>query len=58
MSELKVPLRVRLRVSHGLHAALQLNQDYVNASCCLSGGAIAHSSLQRSGRGNQRRTAD
>jgi hypothetical protein len=45
-------LSVRLRVSYGLHAALQLNQDYVNAGSRLPRGAIAYSSLQRSGRSN------
>jgi hypothetical protein len=58
VSELEVSLRVRLRISDGLHAALQLNQDYIDPGSRLPGGPIAHSSLQRPSRNNKRRTAE
>ena len=38
--ELEMALRVRLGVGDGLHAALQLNQNDVNAGAGLAGGAV------------------
>jgi hypothetical protein len=58
VSELKMALRVRLRVCDGLHPALQLNKDYVNAGSRLPGGAVAHSSLQRAGPDYRARTGN
>ena len=52
----KLSLRIGLRVGDRLHAALQLNQDYLHARRGLPGGAILHRAVNGSSSNNEEKT--